>query len=160
MGGKLNMENIRPTLRLKSPYMRDGDELGSNVSQCQALLVSHGMTQTQVAKLFGVTSAAVSQYLKGMRGGNNLIDRSAYKDDFYAEIARMADEISNGANVTESLCGICNFVKESGLLKALYVFEGYSGDLGICADCPRLNIVTSNEIVSERARSIGSEMPL
>ena len=72
----------------------------------------------------------------------------------------MADEISNGADVTESLCGICNFVKESGLLKALYVFEGYSGDLGICADCPRLNIVTSNEIVSERARSIGSEMPL
>ena len=49
------------------------------------LVTSHGMTQTQVAKLFGVTSAAVSQYLKGMRGGNNLIDRSAYKDDFYAE---------------------------------------------------------------------------
>ena len=72
------------------------------------LVTSHGMTQTQVAKLFGVTSAAVSQYLKGMRGGNNLIDRSAYKDDFYAEIARMADEISNGADVTESLCGICN----------------------------------------------------
>ena len=124
------------------------------------LVTSHGMTQTQVAKLFGVTSAAVSQYLKGMRGGNNLIDRSAYKDDFYAEIARMADEISQGADVTESLCGICNFVKESGLLKALYVFEGYSGDLGICADCPRLNIVTSSEIVSERTRSVVSEMPI
>ena len=117
------------------------------------LVTSHGMTQTQVAKLFGVTSAAVSQYLKGMRGGNNLIDRSAYKDDFYAEIARMADEISQGADVTESLCGICNFVKESGLLKALYVFEGYSGDLGICADCPRLNIVTSMSAARGRPAS-------
>lgn len=105
------------------------------------LVTNHGMTQTQVAKLFGVTSAAVSQYLKGMRGGNNLIDRSAYKDDFYKVIAGMADDIAAGADVTESLCGICGFVKESGLLRALYVFEGYSGELGMCMDCPRMNIV-------------------
>lgn len=112
------------------------------------LVMSHGMTQTQVAKLFGVTSAAVSQYLKGMRGGNNLIDRSAYKDDFYAEIARMANDIANGADVTESLCGICGFVKDSGLLKALYVFEGYGDELGVCKDCPRFNIVTCDDITS------------
>ncbi len=101
------------------------------------LVVSHGMTQTQVAKLFGVTSAAVSQYIKGMRGGNNLIDRSAYRDDFYAMIADIACKIANGADVTESLCDICAFTKTSGLLRALYVFEGYSGELGVCMDCPR-----------------------
>ena len=62
------MENIRPTLRLKSPYMRDGDELGSNVSQCQALLVSHGMTQTNgkpldIDGIFGKqTEAAVRAF--------------------------------------------------------------------------------------------------
>lgn len=117
------------------------------------LVTKHGMTQTQVAQLFGVTSAAVSQYLKGLRGGNNLIDHSAYKDDFYAEIARMADDISAGADVTESLCGICGFVKESGLLRALYVFEGYSGELGTCMDCPRVSIVRPDDVLADGGRA-------
>ena len=51
------------------------------------LVHNHGMTQVQVANLFGVTSAAVSQYIKGLRGGNNLIDKSAYREDFYKMIA-------------------------------------------------------------------------
>ncbi len=106
------------------------------------LVTRHGMTQTQVAKMFGVTSAAVSQYIKGMRGGNTLIDKSAYRDDFYAMIADTADRIAAGADITESLCMICSFVKESGLLRALYVFEGYTGELGVCMDCPRINIVS------------------
>lgn len=105
------------------------------------LVTNHKMTQTQVAKIFGVTSAAVSQYIKGMRGGNNLIDRSAYREDFYKMIADTATAIANGDDITESLCNVCTFVKESGLLRALYVFEGYSGELGICYDCPRHNIV-------------------
>lgn len=109
------------------------------------LVNRHGMTQVQVANLFSVTSAAVSQYLKGLRGGNNLIDRSAYKDDFYKMIADSADRVAEGEDVTEALCQICSFVKESGLLRALYVFEGYSGELGICMECPRLSIVYPDE---------------
>ena len=35
------------------------------------LVNRHNMTQVQVAGLFGVTSAAVSQYLKGFRGGHS-----------------------------------------------------------------------------------------
>ena len=54
------------------------------------LVHNHGMTQVQVANLFGVTSAAVSQYIKGLRGGNNLIDKSAYREDFYKPSSRPA----------------------------------------------------------------------
>ncbi|MBP5203428.1 MAG: transcriptional regulator, partial [Candidatus Methanomethylophilaceae archaeon] len=46
------------------------------------LVGRHGMTQVQVAALFGVTNAAVSQYLKAVRGGNSVIDRSEYRSDF------------------------------------------------------------------------------
>ncbi len=109
------------------------------------LVRNHGMTQVQVAGLFGVTSAAVSQYVKGHRGGNNLIDKSAYRDDFYRMIAESAEEVANGGDITESLCKICGFVKDSGLLKALYVFEGYTGDLGVCAECPRIAITIPEE---------------
>ena len=83
------------------------------------LVHNHGMTQVQVANLFGVTSAAVSQYIKGLRGGNNLIDKSAYREDFYKMISDMADEVSQGKDLTSALCEICYFVKNSGLLRAL-----------------------------------------
>ena len=102
------------------------------------LVHNHGMTQVQVANLFGVTSAAVSQYIKGLRGGNNLIDKSAYREDFYNMISDTADMVADGKDLTEALCEICSFVKNSG--KALYVYEGYSGELGVCMECPRTTI--------------------
>lgn len=105
------------------------------------LVNNHGMTQVQVARLFGVTSAAVSQYLKAIRDGNNLIEKSAYRDDFMDLMKVMAQHVVDGQDVTEVLCSICGFVKRSGLLKALYVFEGYSGELGVCMECPNLAIV-------------------
>ena len=83
--------------------------------------VTSAAVQVQVANLFGVTSAAVSQYIKGLRGGNNLIDKSAYREDFYKMIADTADVVASGKDLTEALCEICTFVKTSGLLKALYV---------------------------------------
>jgi predicted transcriptional regulator len=101
------------------------------------LVGRHGMTQVQVAALFGVTNAAVSQYLKGVRGGNSVIDRSEYRSDFYEEISRIADKVAAGEDVTACLCTICRFVKECGLLKALYVLEGCSPDKLPNVGCPK-----------------------
>ncbi len=109
------------------------------------LVNTHGMTQVQVAKLFGVTSAAVSQYIKGVRGGNSIIDKSAYKGDFYKLISDMAEEIVEGYNVTEAFCQICTYVYDSGLIKALYVFEGYPADELGFLDIPRANISPGND---------------
>lgn len=105
------------------------------------LVRNHGMTQVQVASMFGVTSAAISQYLKGFSEGNDIIDRSEYRDDFYAFIAKEADRVADGKDVTEALCSICHFIKDSGLLKALYILEGYTGDLSMCMECSNLAIV-------------------
>ena len=111
------------------------------------LVHNHGMTQVQVANLFGVTSAAVSQYIMGLRGGNNLLDKSAYREDFYQMIADKADAVAGGKDLTLALCEICTFVKESGLLKALYVYEGYSGELGVCMECPKTTITIPEGLV-------------
>ncbi|MBE6527848.1 MAG: helix-turn-helix domain-containing protein [Thermoplasmata archaeon] len=102
------------------------------------LVTRHGMTQVQVARMFGVTSAAISQYMKGVRGGNSLIDKSAYRDDFYRRISETADSMVQGMDISDALCQICTYVKESGLLKALYVFEGYPGDSVLCFECPKI----------------------
>ncbi len=108
------------------------------------LVNKHGMTQVQVARLFGVTSAAISQYLKGIRGGNSVIDKSAYKEDFYRMIEDMADSIAAGMPIEEALCYICDYVKDCGLLKALYVLEGYPPDKINILECPK-NTIEINE---------------
>lgn len=105
------------------------------------LVDRYGVTQAKVAEMFGVTAAAVSQYLSGTRGGDELIDNSAYKDDFYDVIRDVSDCIMDGEDISDCLCRVCAFSKSSGLLRALYVYEGYDPDNAKCMECPRLNIV-------------------
>lgn len=109
------------------------------------LVREHGLTQVEVSRLFGVTSAAISQYIKGTRGGNELIDKSAYRDDFYDYIKDLADKIMAGMLVPDALCDLCEYVKNSGLLKALYVYEGYFPDKIILSECPRIKFNIKSE---------------
>jgi predicted transcriptional regulator len=103
------------------------------------LVRAHGYTQAKVAVLFGVTSAAISQYIKGLRGGNPYIDGSVYRGAFYQQISESAERIVNGADITDELCEICNFVKRIGMLDEIYLKQGAKEDLPKCRECPRDN---------------------
>ena len=46
------------------------------------LVDKHGMIQAEVARKFGVTDAAVSQYLKSKRGSNKELEASGRYDEF------------------------------------------------------------------------------
>jgi hypothetical protein len=107
----------------------------------KSLIDKHGYSQIKVAKKFGVTGSAVSQYLKGVRGGNEVIDNSPSRENFYKMTERAADAISEGLDVTEILCTICQFVKESGIINELYAARGSEYNPAACMECPRLNIV-------------------
>lgn len=101
------------------------------------LVKNHGYTQAKVAKIFGVTGAAVSQYIKGLRGGNPYIDNSVYKNLFNENVAASAKRISEGADITDELCFLCNFVKKVGMLDEIYARQGSTEDLRKCLECPR-----------------------
>lgn len=103
------------------------------------LVNAHGLTQAKVATIFGVTSAAISQYIKGLRGGNPYIDGSIYRNAFYHEISESAERIVNGADITDELCELCNFVKRVGMLDEIYLKQGAKENLTKCAECPRDN---------------------
>jgi predicted transcriptional regulator len=103
------------------------------------LVKVHGYTQARVAVVFGVTSAAVSQYIKGLRGGNPYIDNSIYRDQFNKQIALSAERIANGADLTDELCDLCAFVKQIGMLDEIYAKQGSHVTLTKCAECPRDN---------------------
>ncbi len=137
-------------LELKSPLKLPCEMIVTYVlpttkgALAKELVNRHGMTQVEVARIFGVTSAAISQYVKGVRGQNSLIDKSAYKHDFYKLIAVLADSIAAGGSISDALCTVCEFTKESGLLKALYVYENIPLDDITKFNCVR-NVIKVNK---------------
>ena len=85
------------------------------------LVKTHGMTQAQVAKKFGVTDAAISQYLKKKRGENQLIEDSPQYEAFKEEIKLSAERIAdNTSEFVDEMCRICTVVKSTGLLAKIY----------------------------------------
>ena len=83
---------------------------------------------------------AVSQYVKGLRGGNPYIDASVHRDEFYQHIREIAANLHNGADLIEELCCLCKFFKESGMIEEIYAKQGATMPLSKCMECPRKNI--------------------
>lgn len=102
------------------------------------LVDKHGMIQAEVARKFGVTDAAVSQYLKSKRGSNKEIEASGQYDDFRKEISLSAQRIIDGSDIVTETCRICEMVKKSGMLVSIYeVHTGLKAPACVCPDCCR-----------------------
>ena len=108
-------------------------------SIAKELVDNYGYTQSRVAKIFGITSVAISQYVKGLRGGNEYIDSSEHRDEFYRRISEIAKNLDAGANLTEELCQLCGFFKKSGMIDEIYRKQGAQMPLTKCMECPRKN---------------------
>ncbi|HIJ00715.1 MAG: uncharacterized protein PWQ88_1025 [Candidatus Methanomethylophilaceae archaeon] len=103
------------------------------------LVEEHSMTQAEVARRFGVTDAAISQYLKKKRGSNPEIENGAGYEEFKEEIARSAVRIKEGsADIVTETCRICGVVKDSGMLSRIYEVQlGYRPPSCVCPnECP------------------------
>ena len=85
------------------------------------LVSVHHMTQAEVARKFGVTDAAISQYLKKKRGESEIIESSPKYPDFTAKIKESAALIAQEkTSFEEEMCGVCQFVRETGILAEIY----------------------------------------
>lgn len=83
------------------------------------LVRGHGMSQAEVAKMFDVTDAAISQYLTRKRGGD--YSSASMYPEFLAEVAESADRMSSGRSTYDAeVCRLCSVVKRSGLLAIIY----------------------------------------
>ena len=89
------------------------------------LVDKHHLTQAEVARRFGVTDAAVSQYLKSKRGTSKEIENSGKYEDFRKEVADSAVRMINGSDIVTETCRICQMVKKSGMM--VKVYETHSG---------------------------------
>ena len=84
------------------------------------LVENHHFSQAEVARRFGVTDAAISQYLKAKRGTSKEIENSGKYEDFRKEVEVAAVRMVNGSDIVTETCRICEMVKKSGMLVKVY----------------------------------------
>ena len=63
------------------------------------LVEKHHLSQAEVARRFGVTDAAISQYLKSKRGTSKEIENSGKYEEFRAEVEQAASRIVAGSDI-------------------------------------------------------------
>jgi len=79
------------------------------------------MKQADIGRIFGVTDAAISQYLKKKRGGSTFIEQSKYYGDFLLEVKLSAKRVVEGSSdMSAEMCRICKAIKNMGLLADIY----------------------------------------
>ncbi len=85
------------------------------------LVTSYHMKQVDVGRIFGVTDAAISQYLKKKRGASSWIEGSKHYPEFLDEIRISSKRIyDKTSNMSAEMCRICRFIKNIGLLSEVY----------------------------------------
>ena len=96
------------------------------------------LKQREIAKILGITDAAVSQYVKGKRGAKFQFDANAKK-----KIKEMCNELYNhyqehkkNHNGSEFMANACEICKELRSSKALCHLHNEIGiDIGNCEAC-------------------------
>lgn len=89
----------------------------------RVLVEQHEVSQAEVARRFGVTDAAISQYLKSKRGTNEEMEKSGKYPDFRYEVERAAVRMMDGSDIVTETCNICKMVKKSGMLCKIYEIQ-------------------------------------
>ncbi len=85
------------------------------------LIENHKLSQNDVAKKLGLTQAAVSQYVRAVRGSRaKMLERDK---TMLAEIKNFASRIAGGisdAEMVEGFCILCKKVREKNLFEGFY----------------------------------------
>jgi predicted transcriptional regulator len=99
------------------------------------LVEKHNLKQAEVARRFGVTDAAISQYLKAKRGTSKEIENSGQYEAFKREVEISAARIMEGSDIVTETCRICDMVKKSGMLSKVYeIHTGMQAPSCVCPD--------------------------
>ncbi len=104
------------------------------------LLKKDTMTQAKVAELVGVTPSAVSQYLKDKRAKDiaDIIEDDKMQLLVQDAIATSAQKVlDEKSTVTREICGLCNLIRERGLLHYFHSDDITVDDCLVCDTCDK-----------------------
>ena len=105
------------------------------------LVTVYGYSQMDIAKKMGITGSAVSQYISGVRGRSDLLERCQQFSDFIDLTRACSERIAGGkSRMVDELCIVCSFSKTSGMLNELVEYIEGGQEYSKCQQCPSAGI--------------------
>lgn len=81
------------------------------------LIANYNLNQGEVAKLLDVSQPAVSQYLRQLRGKNNIIEDKAVYNEIKNLSSRLYSKQISSHELATQMCGISRTIIDSGFIK-------------------------------------------
>ena len=106
------------------------------------LAKNYNIREDQISQMLGVTQAAVSNYIRGIRGDPNLIEKLLQEKQVANMIAEITNNLASDKAYTPSslskFIGLCNYIKSSLLICDIHHNLESDIDDAVCKECENM----------------------
>jgi predicted transcriptional regulator len=103
------------------------------------LVTEKRLKEEEVARLLGITQAAVSNYLRGTRGDNELISKLVSLSEIMSMIKEISDDLSTNraytAKTLSKFIALCNYMRYSLIICDAHHSLERNIDEKVCEQC-------------------------
>jgi len=103
------------------------------------LVIEKGLKEEEVARMLGITQAAVSNYLRGTRGDNELISKLMSLSEIMSMIKEISNDLSTNraytAKTLSKFIGLCNYMRYSLIICDAHHSLERNIDEKVCEQC-------------------------
>ena len=103
------------------------------------LVIETGLKEEEVARMLGITQAAVSNYLRGTRGDNELISKLMSLSEIMSMIKEISNDLSTNraytAKTLSKFIGLCNYMRYSLIICDAHHSLERNIDEKVCEQC-------------------------
>ena len=106
------------------------------------LAKKHNIREDEISQLLGVTQAAVSNYIRGIRGDPKLIEKLLEEKQVASMITEISDNLASDNAYTplslSKFIGLCNYIKSSLLICDIHHNLESDIDEVVCKECENM----------------------
>jgi len=106
------------------------------------LAKNHNIREDKISEMLGVTQAAISNYIRGIRGNPELIKKLLEEKQVANMIADISDNLASDKAYTPSslskFIGLCNYIKSSLLICDIHHNLESNIDDKVCKECENM----------------------
>jgi len=106
------------------------------------LAKKHNIREDEISRLLGVTQAAVSNFIRGIRGDPKLIEKLLEDKQVASMITEISDNLSSDSAYTplslSKFIGLCNYIKSSLLICDIHHNLESDIDEVVCKECENM----------------------
>ena len=106
------------------------------------LFKKHNIREDEISHMLGVTQAAVSNYIRGIRGDPKLIEKLLEEKQVSIMITEISDNLASDKAYTPSslskFIGLCNYIKSSLLICDIHHNLESDIDDKVCKECENM----------------------